>query len=143
VTFAACGGGGDDAPDLSQYDPRCQSACAIETPPISGVGDVCNGSSQRACLDECEARIADVETTCASCLVEDVCFAPEGDCGPQLGDDCSPGAQTTVTGWNGSCSYPCGDSAAREACLRQVSPRREVACSAEFRPVAECDASCP
>lgn len=134
VAAPACGG--DDA----AVDPRCESVCAIDEPPVAGAYDICSEASADQCRRECTARIADVATVCGTCLIEEACFAP--DCGGDSpGDFCEAG-QCTVTGREGQCTYPEGDTAAREDCLRQVYPRRVVECATEYRPVSECGASC-
>ena len=134
-----CGGGSSPIGDA---DPRCAAACTDDPPQIDGAGDVCNSSSQSACIDECEARIAGVSSLCASCLVEDACFNPGGCDAVVIGNDCNSNGQCTITGRNGSCTYPDGDETARENCERQVNPRREVACTAEFRSTSECTSEC-
>jgi hypothetical protein len=141
VAASACAGD-DGGVDLGDYDARCVTACTDTPPAIAGAGDVCDSGSQRTCLDACTARIMDVSSVCASCLLEDACFNPGG-CGPGGGDDepCEVNS-CTITGRNGSCSYPPNDNAARESCERQVNPRREVACTVEFEPVSACASSC-
>jgi hypothetical protein len=130
---ASCGG--------SSVDPRCVTLCIVNEPVVSGAYDVCSAGSVETCKQACDARIADVATLCASCLLEDACFAP--DCGgASSGDACDGSGQCTVSGRTGQCTYPQGDTAAREDCLRQVYPRRTVECAAEYRPVSECAASC-
>lgn len=140
VVIAACGG--DDAAnlDIANRDPRCVSACPETMQSIAGVGDVCDTTSRVQCLDACEARISGLMSTCQTCLTEDVCFNPGG-CDDHESIGCNNGT-ATVTGWNGSCSYPCEDTAARTNCLKQVSPTREVACTAEFKPVTDCSTVC-
>lgn len=140
MVVAACAG--DDGVDLDSYDPRCVTACTDAPPPLDGAGDVCDTASRKTCLDSCAVRIAGVTTVCASCLLEDACFDPNG-----CDDVISPGDQCTNntctrTGRAGSCSYPANDSAARDNCERQVNPRREVACTVEFAPVSTCASSC-
>lgn len=137
--FAACAGDGDGV-DESSHDPRCVSACPETMQSIEGVGEVCNTASRAQCLDACEARIAGLASTCQSCLLEEACFEPGG-CGETIGDFCDNGT-ATVMGWNGSCSYPCGDQNARINCLKQVRPTREVSCSVEWRAVTECASVC-
>jgi hypothetical protein len=139
VVVAGCGD--DGGVDLDSYDPRCVAACTDELPSIEGAGDVCDSGSRVQCLDTCEARIAGVASVCASCLTEDVCFDP-GQCDPiDIGDECSNNS-CTRTGRNGSCMYPPNDTAARDNCERQVNPRREVACTAEFPSVQSCAEVC-
>jgi hypothetical protein len=140
VLMFGCGGGGM-TPEGG--DPRCVSVCTDDPPPVEGAGDVCNSASQANCIDECEARIAGVVTVCASCLLEDACLDPEG-CGPVITDDvfCDGSGECTVTGREGSCTFPADDTAALEDCQRQVNPRREVACTAEFRSTSECSTEC-
>ena len=141
VSLFGCGGGASD-PDFGDADPRCVSACTDVPPAIDGAGDVCNTASRAACIDECEARIAGVMTVCASCLLEETCFDPEG-CDDRPSDPitCDPNG-CTITGRNGSCTFPQGDEEAAADCERQVNPRREVACTAEFRPTTECSTEC-
>ncbi len=136
-----CGGGSSD-PNFDNRDPRCVSACTDDPPSIEGAGDVCTTASQVDCVDECEARIAGVMTVCASCLLEDACFDPKG-CGPVIVDppNCDQ-TECTITGRNGSCSFPVGNEAAAEDCERQVNPRREVACTPDFRSTSECENVC-
>jgi hypothetical protein len=38
--------------------------------------------------------------------------------------------------------YPDGDIAKRDACFKQVDPRRETTCNAIFRPTTECATVC-
>jgi hypothetical protein len=145
VAMSMFGCGGGSSPDLEDRDPRCVSACTDDPPSVDGAGDICNTGSQANCLDECELRIAGVPTVCASCLLEDACFDPDG-CGPisePVFCEGTPGDETcTVTGRNGSCTFPAGDDAAADDCERQVNPRREVACTAEFRSTSECNVEC-
>ena len=133
TTTGACGCGGG-----SSTDPRCNSVCAITEPDIAGAFDVCSAASTDACKQECSARIADVTSLCALCLVED---AHLGGAEDSVADGCDQ-TQCTVTGREGTCSYPVGDQAASEDCLRQVYPRRTVDCTTEYRPVSECSAEC-
>jgi len=137
----ACGGGGE-ALDLGDRDPRCVSACAPREPSIEGTGAVCDTESQVRCLDECEARIAGTMTTCASCLVEEACLTTSSRCEDVSEPDFCTNEGCTTQGPEGSCSYPPGDQAAYEDCRRQVDPRREVSCTAIFRPSAECAELC-
>jgi hypothetical protein len=139
--LAACGGDDAAALDLANRDPRCISACPDSMPPVAGAGDVCMVASRVQCLDECEVRIAGVMTTCANCLVEDACFGPNGCLTTTEGNSCDI-STCTVTGWNGTCTYPVGNEAAHAQCEVQVSPRREVACTAKFRPTTECVSVC-
>lgn len=136
MSFAACG---NDDP-FTDADPRCATACAIREPSIAGAGDICNVASAELCLETCAVRIAGVDTLCASCLLEDSYFGTgEGD--ETIYDSCD--FQTcTMTGRTGTCTYPSGNTTARDACYRQVNPRREVACEADFRPVSECAMVC-
>ena len=131
-------GCGEDDP-YADADPRCASICAIEEPAIEGAGDVCDLASARLCLDNCATRLVDVSTVCGTCLLEQADFGLDQEVGDT--DFCT---ETTceMSGREGTCSYPTGDDAAREACERQVNPRREVACQAESRPVSECAAPC-
>lgn len=139
---AACGGGsGGGDPDLADRDPRCVSACTDNPPAIDGAGDVCNTGSRVDCLDECEARIAGVPNTCATCLLEDACFNPGGCNDVSVPVFCDQD-ECTIEGREGSCSFPPGDEAAQEDCERQVNPRREVTCSVDFRPISECETFC-
>jgi len=137
VCVAGCTGS-----DGKAVDPRCVSICAIHEPEVAGAFDICSTASAEQCKQECTARVADVKTLCASCLLEQACFAP--DCGDSGGGDspCDPSGQCTVTGRAGSCTYPAGNQAARADCLRQVEPRRTVECTSEYRPQAECNAAC-
>lgn len=136
MLVAACGG--DDDP-FADADPRCRALCTIETPSLDGAFDICSTASAGTCVDLCEARIAGTETLCATCLLEDADFGTDDAVSP--GDFCENGT-CTVLGRTGECTYPEGDQAARENCLRQVSPRREVACETEFEPVSECASTC-
>jgi hypothetical protein len=136
VMLAACGG--DDDP-FADADPRCAALCTIVEPDVEGAGDICSMASAGSCLDQCAVRIADTENLCANCLLEGASFGAEGDVQP--GDDCFNGTCTT-SGHAGTCSYPQGDDAARAACIRQVNPRREVACEVDFEPVSSCSDVC-
>jgi hypothetical protein len=129
-----CGGGGST-------DPRCASLCIVTEPDLAGAYDVCSASSADSCQRECDARIADVTTVCASCLLEEACFGSGCD---SYGDPtfCDSSGQCTVTGREGQCTYAEGDQAARDGCLRQVFPRRTVECAPEFRSVSECSDLC-
>ena len=132
LVLIGCGGGGESV------DPRCASLCVIEEPPIEGAGDICSQASADLCIDECQVRIADTSSTCATCVLEDASFGDDND---SPGDFCMNGT-CTVTGREGECMYPEGDTAAREDCERQVNPRRDVECDTDFRPVEECAALC-
>ena len=74
VLAAGCGGGGDP---LESADPRCSAICMPEEPAIEGAFDVCSGASVEGCVEQCEARIADLESLCATCLLEDADFSRE------------------------------------------------------------------
>lgn len=137
LSVASCGGGNEGA----AVDPRCVSVCTIHEPEVAGAGDVCSATSAEQCQKECSAHVADVNSLCATCLLEQACFEPS--CGPMgNGNECDASGQCTVSGREGSCTYPAGDQAAREDCLRQVDPRRAVECSTEYRPVSECSDVC-
>ncbi|MGE0403907.1 MAG: hypothetical protein AB7T06_44780 [Kofleriaceae bacterium] len=137
-----CASDGSSDPDLDSYDPRCVTACTDEPPSLDGAGDVCNAASRTQCLDTCQARVTGVSSVCASCLTEEACFDPGGcDGDVVLADQCS-NTTCTRTGRNGSCTYPVNDTAARDNCERQVNPRREVACTAEFPSVQSCASVC-
>ncbi len=137
-----CASDGSSDPDLDSYDARCVAACTDEPPSLDGAGDVCNGASRTQCLETCEARITGVSSVCASCLTEEVCFDPGGcDGDVSIGDQCSNNTCTRM-GRNGSCTYPANDTAARDNCERQVNPRREVVCTAEFPSVQSCASVC-
>ena len=147
LVLAACGGDDGDL-DLDNRDARCVSACPATMQDIEGVGEICSTASRGDCLDACEARIAGLASTCQTCLLEDACFDPDGggdgnSCG---GDDGVPvncqNGMATVSGWGGSCTYACTDAAARDTCLKQVQPTKEVACTPEWRPVTECSSVC-
>jgi hypothetical protein len=135
VWVAACGGGD------GQVDPRCRTLCAIDPPAIEGAGDVCSAASAALCEDDCAVRIAGTESPCASCLLEEACFEPECE-GDDAPGNCDGTGQCTVTGREGSCTYPMDDQDAYEDCERQVNPLREVDCATEYRPVVECAAPC-
>ena len=149
ISLVAGCGGDDDGLELEDRDPRCVSACPATMQAIEGVGEICSSASRAQCLDECEVRIAGLASTCQTCLLEDACFDPNGggdgnSCG---GDDdapwfCDSDGMATITGWNGSCSFACEDSKAHTNCLKQVMPTKEVACTAEWRPVTECSQLC-
>lgn len=141
LVLVSIGCAGDDGVDLDNYDARCVTACTDEPPSIEGAGDVCDPASRTQCLDTCQARITDVSSVCASCLTEDVCFDPGGCDNVSPGDQCNNNT-CTRTGRNGSCTYPTNDTAARDNCERQVNPRREVACTAEFPSVQSCASVC-
>ncbi len=139
VLASGCGSGSDADP-YTDADPRCAAVCAIDEPAVEGAGDVCSEDSAAACVDQCEARIVDVSTVCATCLLEETSF----------GDEVLPGShwcdgdtlRCTIEGRNGSCNYSYGDQAGLENCLRQVYPRREVDCDVDFRPVNDCAEVC-
>lgn len=136
------GPGGTDI-DVSDRDPRCVAACPVTMPRYEGAGRVCDGASREQCLDECEVRIAGLSSLCQSCLLEESCFAPDGDgCGS---GDVSFGCDNnicTIYGELGRCDYPYGDMAAELMCRQKVDPRREVTCAVEFRPTTECASVC-
>ena len=138
---AACGNDANDGEPAA--DPRCDSLCTIKEPELEDAYDVCSQASAQRCLRDCAARLVDVSSVCASCLVEEACFDVQ--CGPHKGPggvDCDSSGVCTIYGREGSCSYPAGNQAALEDCLRQVYPRREVECTPEYRPVAGCAAVC-
>ena len=138
VLLATACGGGDGGGNV---DPRCNSLCTIDEPEVEGAFDICSDRSAQQCKQECTVRIADANSLCASCLLEQACFAPA--CGASGdGPACDANGQCTVTGREGSCMYPAGDDAARDNCLRQVEPRRSVECTPEYRSVEECSAVC-
>jgi hypothetical protein len=138
----ACGGGANTDLDLSSRDPRCIAACPETMPEHPDIGALCDTASRAQCLDECEARIAGLPTICQNCLVEDACFDPScsgyGDGGGLCTND-----SCTISSDLGSCTYRYDDDAARLACLRQIDPRRDVACTAEFRSATKCETVCP
>jgi hypothetical protein len=138
LVLLACAG--DGGADLSNRDPRCVAACTDTPPRDEGVGAVCDDESRVQCVDQCEARIANVSSLCQTCLIEDASFGPRG------GDDgdpvfCSNNSCTLTTEF-GTCTYNLGDEAGRLRCMQMVDPRREVACRSEFRPATECAAVC-
>jgi hypothetical protein len=137
LCMGACAGDGDDV-DLSSRDPRCVSACSAPEPPYEGIGAVCDAASRVQCLDECEARIANVTPICQTCLVEDADFGTDGE---GAGGYCTNNT-CTLTSEFGSCTYTSGDQAAELRCRQQVDPRREVSCTASFRPATECASVC-
>ncbi len=139
MVLAACDGGGSGEPDLSDYDARCVAVCTDDPPAIEGAGDVCSGASRTSCLELCEARIAGQMSLCQTCLLEGAYYGTGGEDGP--GGFCD-NTSCTITGRNGSCTYPPNDTAKREMCERQVNPRREVPCDVEFEPVSQCASSC-
>src|SRR5437763_16346734 len=99
--LAACGA--DDPLDLSHRDARCGSSCPATMPPVEGAGDVCSITSRAQCLDECEARIANVPTVCSNCLLDNAHFAPPASDATMPGCGGGTGGSTcTVTGWNGT-----------------------------------------
>ncbi len=145
VVLAGCGS--DDPLDLASRDPRCVAACPETMPQTDGVGDVCSTTSRAACLDDCQARIKGVATVCASCLLENAQFSPGdensvGTCGGGGGGGGGNPPTCMISGWNGTCTFNQGDSTMQLACEKQVSPRREVDCTAMFRPTSECSSSC-
>lgn len=82
-------------------------------------------------------------TTCASCLVEEACLATGSSCdGDVSADDFCENGTCTTMGPSGTCTYPVDNRPAYEDCRRQVDPRREVACTARFRPTSECASLC-
>ena len=133
-------GGGEAGLDLATRDPRCVAACPETMPRYDGIGAVCDAASRALCLDECEARIADLPSVCQSCLVEEAEFRPDGDA-QAPGGFCDQ-TTCTLTSEFGMCSFPVNDEAASLACRRTVDPRREVSCEAEFRPTTECARVC-
>ncbi|HVV82652.1 MAG TPA: hypothetical protein VHE35_06210 [Kofleriaceae bacterium] len=133
---AACGG--DDGDPFANADPRCAAICQIQEPSLDGAYDICSVASASSCIDQCETRIADVATVCASCLLEDAEFDTDE---TSTADSCMNGT-CTMTGRTGDCMYPEGDQAARDNCARMVFPRREVSCDTTFRPVTECASVC-
>lgn len=141
ASLAACGTSSPDGVDVSDRDPRCVSACPVTMPYYEGAGRVCNAASREQCLDECEARIAGVSSICQSCLVEEAEFSPDGSDG--VGFSNCTNTSCTITTEFGTCTYPVNDQAAQMKCYQQVDPRREVTCTAEFRPTTECATVCP
>ncbi|MGE0867560.1 MAG: hypothetical protein AB7P03_03295 [Kofleriaceae bacterium] len=140
VIAVGCGGGGSDL-DLDNRDPRCVTACTDDPPDVEGSGDVCNTQSQAVCLDDCEARIADTSTVCANCLLEDAYFGP-GDGDGFASTSCNAQNECTITNGKDSCMYTSNDQQELEDCLRQLFPRREVACDVDYRPTTECASVC-
>jgi hypothetical protein len=140
MVLAACGGGSGD-PDLSDYDTRCVAVCTDSPPEIEGSGDICNSASRTTCLDLCEARIAGQTSLCQTCLLEDAYYGSDGDVVVGGGTECNQ-TTCTITGRNGSCTYPQNDNAKYEMCMRQVYPTREVACEVDFQPVSDCATTC-
>lgn len=124
---------------LGGVDPRCESLCAVQEPSLAGAHDICSQASADRCKADCNARISGVTSLCATCLLEKAEFRVPPT--SSSGDSCVSGTCTT-TGRAGSCDYPEGDTSAREACIRQVSPRREIECTAAYRPVDECASTC-
>jgi hypothetical protein len=137
--LSGCGDGDGNA----NIDPRCVRVCTHEASDIEGAYDVCSAGSVTQCQRECQARIADTETVCATCLLEGTCFGGEDDptCRYMGVGGCSS-AGCTLSGREGSCTYPLGDTAAYENCVRQVYPRRTVECTSEYRPVSDCASLC-
>src|SRR5688572_9341943 len=121
LSFVAACGGSDDP--FADADPRCAAICMIDEPSVSGAGDVCNLDSAALCVDTCQVRITGVDTLCASCLLEGAYFGTDD---VVLGSDYCDLQTCTMTGRAGTCTYPYGNETARQACMRQVSPRREV-----------------
>ncbi|MGE0869407.1 MAG: hypothetical protein AB7P03_12645 [Kofleriaceae bacterium] len=155
VGATACGGSGNGASDegdgdddegdpVLNNDPRCVAACTDRSDmSIAGAGAVCDAASKMLCLDECAARIAGTSTPCGSCLVEEACLASDGCYGlPDVSTSCNFDNVCTVNGPKGSCSYPDGDIPKRDACHKQVNPRHEVECIAEFQPTTQCATLC-
>lgn len=99
---------------------------------------MCSIASASSCVDQCEVRIADVPSLCATCLLEAASFHPDG----QYVDRWCTYDSCTIEGPAGSCTYPATNEAAEEDCIRQVYPRREVDCEVQFRSVTECAEVC-
>lgn len=138
VSLALLGCG--EADPLEDADPRCAALCTIEEPPIEGALDICNIESAYACIDQCAVRIEEVAPLCATCLLERARFGvPRGE-EPLL--YCSTTTCWAQNGDGEQCQYARGDGRAEEDCIRQLYPRREVACTAEWRPVVECAEAC-
>ncbi len=120
-------------------DPRCQSLCIIDEPSLDGAFDICSETSAALCKDECMIRIEAATSLCATCLLEDADYG----LGPQFFDiDLCGNGTCEMTGREGSCTYPQGDSSAANDCKRQVYPRREVHCDTEYVSVLDCSAIC-
>lgn len=145
VAAAGCGGGGGASGDggSGNADPRCVSLCQIDEPSVEGAYDICSAESAALCIEECEARISDATSICASCLLENAYFGtgPRGTEDCRFAAACGGGTECTVRGAV-TCSYCSEDTASEESCLRMAYPRREVRCTPRFRPVAECAALC-
>ena len=138
----SAGGDGYEGDGGGDVDPRCQSLCIIEEPEIEGAYDVCSEESAELCRQECAAYISGASALCAACLLEDACF--DTACGASLVGD-GPACDTegcVINSEHGSCTYPVGDVAAMEDCIRQVFPRRTVSCETEYRPVTDCTEAC-
>ncbi len=131
--------GTDSVDHEENIDPRCQSICVIEEPSLEGAYDICSDDSADLCKDECSTRIESASSLCASCLLEGADYGLE--LSPRPSDFCENG-QCEKIGREGRCTYPQGDDQARDDCTRQVYPRREVHCDAEFAPVVDCAAVC-
>src|SRR5687767_2525387 len=131
--LAGCGG--------SEPDPRCVSVCEIREPSVEGAFDICSESSAAACVDECGVRIEGLETVCSSCVLEQAYFGTGG--GDGISPMCMDGSCVMYGDEAGeTCTYQEDDQAAQDDCYRQLFPRREVECSASFRPVTECADVC-
>ncbi len=136
---AGCGGGDGDSGEPLEGDPRCVTLCQIDEPSPDGAFDVCSQASAELCVSDCEARIEGTESPCASCLLDDAYFDQPENVGSS--PFCQAGT-CTMNGREGECTYPEGDEAAEDDCYRQVSPRREVQCDADYRDPVECGSLC-
>jgi len=77
VVTAACGGGDSENSGLGTLDGRCQALCA-------DTDTGCEDDTAR-CELECQVRVAGMEPTCATCLLEN---SNAGTCGG--GSTCCP-----------------------------------------------------
>lgn len=66
---AGCDGRQDGSPGST--DPRCAVLCTDEPSHFEGAYDVCSSESLAQCVALCEARVDDVSSLCAECLLED------------------------------------------------------------------------
>jgi len=138
--LAACRGGEEDS-SATDLPVLCEALCWVEAPEIDGAFDVCTAMSVSRCKQDCAASFSNANPLCATCIVAEACFGGRCDAAVQPQDTCDHGI-CVVTGREGRCRYVEGDQSSREDCLREVYPRREIACDIDYTRLNLCTGVC-